>query len=467
MNAQTQKEKMPIASTISYSIAGAGTGIGFYMVNNYLMLFYTDVVGLTATAISLIMMIARIWDAVNDPMMGLIVDRTHTRFGKFRPWLMVGPPFLAVFNILTFTVWPLEGTLKAVVCFICYIGAGMAYTVVQVAVNGLVNRICENPDNKMRLIAISQVANQIIGTILGACVMTMILFFSQTQEAADGRGYFITTIILGIVMVPMIWLGAWKCKEISTEEDELPKEQREKQSLMRSLKGVLQNKQLLVIVVSTFFTCIGAISRAMLLSYYCIYVVGSYTLIAPVMAVISFGQLFGNICLPFLTRKFGKKRWFVMAVLMSAASMLVLFFIPNPSSAVIIGLSAFYGWLNACSSMTNAFACDCVEYSDYKYGIREDALAFSCLSFAVKLASAITGTAGIWMLTAVGYVANAEQSASTLTGINVIVNVIPAIALGIATLPIIFFYKLDEKTMEEVTAANVEKRSKGIATEEM
>ena len=124
------REKLNTTSTIAYAIGSSGANASFYMINNYLMLFYTDVVGLAASAISLIMLIARIWDAVNDPMMGIIEDRTHTRIGKFRPWLVVGPPFLAVFNLLTFTVFPLQGTLKVVICGICYIGAGMAYTVV-------------------------------------------------------------------------------------------------------------------------------------------------------------------------------------------------------------------------------------------------------------------------------------------------------------------------------------------------
>ena len=132
---------LPLGSTVAYAIGSSGANVSFYMINNYLMLFYTDIVTLSAAAISAIMLIARIWDAVNDPMMGMIEDRTRTRWGKFRPWLMIGPPFLAIFNLLTFTAFPLQGATKAIVCGICYIFAGMAYTVVQVAINGLVNRI--------------------------------------------------------------------------------------------------------------------------------------------------------------------------------------------------------------------------------------------------------------------------------------------------------------------------------------
>src|SRR5574344_1860323 len=103
-NQVAPQEKTNTRLGFFYSFGEVGSQLSWYMINSYLTLFYTDVVGLTASAISLIMLIARIWDAVNDPMMGVIADRTRTRWGKFRPYLMFAPPFLAIFNLLTFTV---------------------------------------------------------------------------------------------------------------------------------------------------------------------------------------------------------------------------------------------------------------------------------------------------------------------------------------------------------------------------
>ena len=222
-NKPAENAKLPLASTIAYSIGSSGANVSFYMINNYLMLFYTDIVTLSAAAISAIMLIARIWDAINDPMMGMIEDRTRTRWGKFRPWLMIGPPFLAIFNLLTFTAFPLQGATKAVVCGVCYIGAGMAYTVVQVAINGLVNRITNDSQAKMNLIAIAQIANQIGQVIIAAVLMPIILYFSSTIGAdgakiADGHGYFMGTLFVCLVTIPMIWVAAFKCREVSVEE---------------------------------------------------------------------------------------------------------------------------------------------------------------------------------------------------------------------------------------------------------
>lgn len=457
-NASMKREKLNIGSTVAYAIGSSGSNASFYMINNYLMLFYTDIVGLAGTAISLIMLIARIWDAVNDPMMGMIEDRTQTRLGKFRPWLIIGPPFLALFNILTFTVFPLTGTLKVVVCAICYIGAGMSYTIVQVAINGLVNRITNDSNNKMKVISIAQIANQIGQIGVAAVLMPIILHFSGS-ETANAHGYFIGTLILCLITVPMIWISAWKCREVSVEtagnNDEGKKENKK---LSDSFKLLLKNDQLIVAVATTFLSCVAIIGRFALLSYYIIYVVGSYTLIAPVFSLMSFAQMIGNIPIPFLTGKFGKKNVFIAANLISAATMVILFLLGQPSSAIVIALSAIIGFFGASGSITYSFVCDCVEYGDWKYGIRDDGLAFSLMSFGVKLAQALTGAIGAPLLFAVGYVANEAQSASTITSINAIINIVPAVILVISLLPVMFKYKLDNKTMQKITNELIEKR---------
>ncbi len=454
------KSKLNYTSTIAYAIGSSGANASFYMINNYLMLFYTDVVGLAASAISIIMLVARIWDAANDPMMGIIEDRTHTKIGKFRPWLVVGPPFLAIFNVLTFTVFPLQGTLKAVVCGACYIGAGMAYTVVQVAISGLVNRITNDSQNKMKIISIAQIANQVGQIAIAAVLMPIILRFSG-GSVPNGRGYFWGTVFVCIVTLPMVWFCAWKCREVTVDSPKVAdgeNKPKEKSSLSRSLKLTLSNDQLRISVFCTFIGCLSTIGRYGILSYYIIYVVGSYNLISPIFSIMSFAQMIGNLPIPFLTGKFGKKRVFIGMSILNALSLIALFFIPAGNSAAVIALSAAIGFFSAGTSISYAFVCDCVEYGDWKYGIRDEGLAFSLMSFSVKLASAITGAVGVPLLVAVGYVANQAQTASTTTAINIIVNIVPAAILLLSLIPFVK-YKLDQKTMDKISEELEARRS--------
>ncbi len=194
------QEKTNKTLGLFYSFGEVGSQLSWYMINSYLTLFYTDIVGLSAAAISFIMLVARIWDAANDPMMGLLADRTQTRWGKFRPYLMIGPPFLAVFNILTFTVFPVEGAAKVAICLSCYIATGMAYTVVNLSYSGLLNRIARDSRVRTNYAAAKSVASAVISMLLSAFAMPVILYFSTTvngnEKAADARGYLIAAVIL-------------------------------------------------------------------------------------------------------------------------------------------------------------------------------------------------------------------------------------------------------------------------------
>lgn len=456
---QTPKEKMDKGSAIAYAIGFGGTNVVWYMINNYLMLFYTDVVTLSAGAISMIMLIARVWDAINDPMMGAIVDRTLTRWGKFKPYIAIGAPFLAIFNVLTFTVWPLEGTAKVVVCLLTYIGVGMAYTVLQVAINGLVNRLSNNSQIKMDIISIAQVVASVIQTILGAVAMPLILFFSKS-DVATGTGYSRATIIFSLLAIPMFWFCAARCREVKEvkTEDIGTTVKTEKQPLAKSLKALAKNKMILICVAMVFFGAMAAIARMSLLSYYLIYVAGAYNYIAPTFTIISLLQIVGNMFLPLATRKFGKIRWFIFTMCMNAVSMIILFFVPAGNVFVLLLCSAIYGITNSATSVSYSMLCDSIEYGDYMYGVRDDALAFSFQSFGVKVAQAVTGSIGVLALAAVGYVANAEQTPQALFGINVIVNLAPAI-LTLLSLLLMVFYKLDEKTMDKIRTTLEARRS--------
>ena len=120
-NQVATQEKTNKLTGFCYSFGEVGSQLSWYMINTYLTVFYTDIVGLSASAISLIMLIARVWDAINDPMMGVIADRTRTRWGKFRPYLMFASPFLAIFNVLTFTVFPVQGLAKVILLSLIHI----------------------------------------------------------------------------------------------------------------------------------------------------------------------------------------------------------------------------------------------------------------------------------------------------------------------------------------------------------
>lgn len=449
---------------VRYGFGEFACQISWYMINSYLMIYYTDIVGLTAGAISLIMLIARVWDAVNDPMMGMICDRTNTKWGRFRPFLMFTPPFLAIFNILTFTVFPLQGAMKAIVCFICYVGMGMLYTVVGTAYFGLVNVIAKDSQSKQNLSAARNVGNSIANILLSACCMPLILKFSSAVDAtgapaADAHGYFVAAVIFSIVMIPCFWIAA-SCKETyghmfhASEGVDKPK-----RTIGDSLKTLVKNDQLIFVILNTLGGVMGIMGRMTLLSYYIIYVVGNYTMIAPVYLIISIGTLIGSLCIPFMTKKFGKRNYlFALNILMIAGFVGMYFF--TSSVALIMVLSFLCGFTNSGQGVSYGMISDSIDYCDYKYGVREEGLSSSFLTLGVKLATAVIGTCGVLFLDMTGYVPNAIQTPEVQQSINFLINIVPAICVGVALIPL-FFYKLDANKMKEIEAS-LEKRSADI-----
>lgn len=445
----TEKKKISAKKLIGYGFGEVGGQFSWYMINSYLMIFYTDVVGLAAGAISLIMLIARIWDAVNDPMMGMICDRTQTKWGKFRPYLLFTPPFLAIFNILTFTVFPLQGAAKVIVCLVCYVGAGMLYTVVQTAYASLVNVTAESSQERQTLSASRNVGSAVSSIVLSAAAMPLILFLGKS-DVATAKGYFWTTLVFSIFMIPCYLITAKCCPESAGLELHKPTEQTEKRSVLESLKVLLKNDQIILVILNTLGGTIGIMGRMTLLAYYVIYVVGSYTMIAPIYAIMNVGNLFGSFLIPTMTKKFGKRNYMIGLNVLMVAGFVVMYLFPYNNIPFLVIISFIIGISNSGQGVVYGMISDCIDYGDYKNGVREEGLSCSFLTLSVKIATAICGSAGVLLLAKFGYVPNAEQTEAARQGINFVVNMLPAICVAVSIIPL-FFYKLSNKKIEEIS----------------
>lgn len=447
-----QKERTSPKLALGYGMGEVANQMSWYMINNYLTLFYTDVVGLTASAISLIMLIARVWDAVNDPIMGSIADRTHTRWGKFRPYLMFAPPFLAIFNILTFTVWPVQGTAKLILCLISYIGTGMIYTVVVTAHAAIVNVIAIDSQVRMNLSTARGIGSSVISIVLSAVVMPLILYFGKS-DTATAKGYMSVTVLLSVLMIPCFLIEAFICKEKYTEKlhNTSVEVQEKKRGFIGNLKELCKNDQLLMIVLSTLFGTICVTARMSLLAYYVIYVIGSYQMVSLVFTVMTAAQLVGTLIIPFATKRLGKRNYMFLLSTIMILAFIGLFFFGTVSTSLLLVLSFLCGLCNSAGALSYGMVSDSIEYGAWKLGVRQEGLAASFLTLAVKAATAFCGVVGVLLLSAVGYVAGAEQTETAKMGINFVVNIIPAIC-GVLSLVPLFFYKLTEKRVTDIRA---------------
>lgn len=441
------KKGQSVKQLICYGIGEVGSQTVWYMISSYLMIFYTDILTLSTGAISMIMLVARIWDAVNDPMMGMICDRTRSRWGKFRPYIILASPVLVIFNILTFTVFPVQGTAKVVLALVFYIGAGMAYTVVSTAYAGLVNVLSKDSQRRQDLSAARTVGSSVAQLVLSVAAMPLILLLGKS-DVATAKGYFWTVIVFSVIALPCFWITGFGCKEIYTQE--LHGQQGQGRSIWASLKAVAQNSQMVLVVLACFLMTMGIMGRVTLLSYHVIYVMGSYQLVAAIFGILSVSGLLFSLMIPFFTRKLGKRNWLLVLMLMMIAGMLLIHFVPSTNVPVIMVLTFFVGAGMSGQGVIFGMMSDSIDYGDLTYGVREEGIAFSFITFGVKIAAAVVGAVGIVLLGRFGYVPNAEQTEAAKTGISIVVNIIPAVCSIVGLIPL-FLYKLDNKKMEEIS----------------
>lgn len=416
---------------LSYGFTDAGGNFAFSMVSSYLTVFYTDVVGLTPAVISIIMLIARVWDGINDPMMGVIADKTRSRWGRYRPYLLFGAPVLAILTVLAFTKPHFGGVMGAVYCGITYILSGMAYTVTGVAGTALANVLSRNNQERMVLITFRSVVSQIATLITGAATMPLILHFGN-GEASSAKGYFWTVVIFGILGTICYWIAFAGTKEVVEPEHDA-----KAVPVMESLKLAFGDASVRKLLIGYLIYMCGVFGRIGVMVYFFLYVVENPMWLSVAATVMTAAMAVPVLVVPFLTKRFEKKHIMVTLLIFGAVGGVILFLGGKLMSlpVILIGTAMFHGCGALVGTVSYGLVAEIVDDMEVRTGNRADAIVLSVTSFAVKLGNAIAGSLGVVLLGVVGYVANAQQSVATKTGMSIVINVLPACLFLLAIIP--------------------------------
>lgn len=438
---ENNRNKLPLSSKIGYLFGDFGSQFCWTFIGSYLSVFYTDVVGITPAAVTTIFLVARIWDAVNDPMMGAIAERTNTKWGRFRPYMLFGTPFLAIFSALVFTNPGFSMGGKIAFAAISYIIAGMLYTAVNVPYGALAGVMTSNIAERSSLAAFRMNGMNIGMLIINFAAMPMILFFSGS-DTPSGRGYQVTAAIFAIVGCISLYITFFTSKEVVHPVS------KEKVPLGDTIRTIFSNKHILKAVCIQFFVMCGFMGRIGVVVYYYIYVVKRMDLISPLMTLPSIGGIIGIMFIPGLAAKFGKKKVLAVANGTSALMLLWIFFIPADNIAMLTVATFLFGLLSVGSPLILSMLADAIDYAEYYTGVRADGAAYATNGLASKAGTAVAGV-GVSIMAAFGYVANAEQTAEALKGINITANLIPAIAFALAMV-VTLMWNLDEDEAQKI-----------------
>ena len=431
----------------AYGCGDFASNLCWTFVGSYLSIFYTDIVGLAPAVASMIMLIAKIWDGINDPMFGMIAERTSTKKGRFRPYILYGSPFLALFSILTFVKLG-EGNVSVAWAAFTYIGCGMLYTVVNLSYGSLSTVMSTNAEDIAQLNSYRMMGTNISSVLLNAITPPMLLAFSGTQEGYSAKGFMIVAIIFAICALPIFYFVYANCKEViqpSHDEVRIP--------VSKSLKSVFGNKPLMLLFCIQLLAMTAFFGRMGVVMYYLMYNVRRMDLVAIFMSLPSLMTVIGIFITKNHMISFGKKKMAAVGYIGAGVSLIVIYFVGETigytNIPLLIVLHAIYGFFCFSFPIPMAMVSDAISYEEERHGVRADGVSYATVSLSTKFGSAFGVSGALLLMEAFGYIANQQQTEQAMYGINMTVNLVFGIMFLCCLIPL-YLYPLNEQKNQEI-----------------
>ncbi|MDD3278687.1 MAG: MFS transporter [Lachnospiraceae bacterium] len=417
---------------VGYGIGDLGCNLVFSTMASYLMVFYTDVFGISAAAAGTMMLVTKFIDAITDTGMGLIVDRTHSKWGQGRPYFLFGAVPFALFTCLTFVIPNFGSGGKLIWAYVTYCLLCTAYTVVNIPLNTIVPRLTSDVHERDVLVSTRMVCAMAGTAIVMTITSPLVKFFGQGNEA---KGYLITMTIYGIVAMFIFFVTFASTKEVVP-----PTVQQKHSSLLEDFKGLTGQAWILFLLNLFYFSLY--VVRSTTVIYYFKYNLGRSEWLSLVGILGILSGLPMLLLLPSLERRFSKKNLMFFSILLYVAGDMLIFIGRNSAACLLIGLVITGLGIYGIFGITFAMQPDVIDYSEYKKNASVAGLIAAFQGFFVKGGMGLTSfVIGVFLKNG-GYVANAAQSTKALSYIEICFIWIPII-LCVMIAVLTHFYKLD------------------------
>lgn len=452
MEANSKLSKLTL---LAYGCGDFASNLCWTFIGSYLSVFYTDVVGMTPAAASAIMLIAKLWDGVNDPMFGAIAERTNTKWGRFRPYILFGSPILAFFSVLAFTRLG-SGTAAVVWAAFTYIGCGMLYTVVNLSYGSLSTVMTTDLDDIAKLNSWRMMGTNLSSVLLNAITPPLLLKFSGSENYTAGA-YAKIAVIFAICALPLFFFVFIQCKERIT-----PASDAVKVPLGQSIRTVVTNVPLMLVFVIQLLAMTAFFGRMGVVIYYLMYNVQDFTLISAFMSLPSLFTIIGIFLTMGFTVKVGKKKMAALGYTGSGVALILIYVIGETMGysniPLLLALHCVYGFFCFSFPIPMAMIPDAINYQEDKKGIRSDGTSYATVSLSTKFGSAFGVSGALLIMGATGYVANTQQTQSALGGINLTVNLLFGVMFLLCLIPLAI-YPLNEERSAEILKNLEQKRA--------
>lgn len=440
---QSAYGKLSLKEKVGYGMGDAGSCMIWSVLALYLTWFYTDVYGLDPATVGTLFLVIRIFDAFIDPLMGAVCDRTKSRWGKFRPWLLwMALPF-GLGAAVMFTTPDLSMNGKIIYAWVTYLIMSMIYTAINIPYCSVAGVITLNQKERMGCLSWRFFLNGLATLIISSTILPLTDWLGAGNRAS---GFQMTMMIMGgaATLMFLFCFSSIKERVVSVKTND---------SLMRDLKDIVKNDQWVLMIGITFLNVFPAFIRGAVTIYYASYVMhASVGFITFFMALGVACNMLGSVIAKPLTDRFDKVKLFRIINIILGVLSLGLWFVDPVSLTPLLTLFIIINILHLIQAgpILWAMMSDVDDYGDWKYGKRLTGISFAGNLFMLKMGLAVAGAIVAWILSYTGYIANKpEQNPQTIQGIIMMFSLLPMVSYFISAF-IVRYFKLNNAFLERI-----------------
>ncbi len=436
---------------LGYASGDAANNLAFSMTTNFLLLYYTLVVGLSPVAVGTLFLLVRIFDAASDIIAGRIVDSTMTRLGKFRPFIIFGGVPLLLLTVAIFSVpGGLSTQGKYIYAYVTYVAFGFVYSLVNIPYGSLAAAMTQSISERARLASF-----RVIGSNLTILALALAVA-PQIQGSKDlQRSLTITTLAFVVVGGALyLFTGFTAIEQVQRDSPRV--------SMRDTVRSLRRNRPLLMLCLSSLSFLTAFLAMATVAAFYAEDVLHNANYFIAISLVQVIGTFLAAFVAPIFVRLMGKKRSYILGGAVGILGALGVFF--SPPSMPPVALLCFFvmGFgIGGVNTLMWAFEADTVDYGEWESGVRTEGITYAAFSFTRKMGQAIGGAIAAYTIGLGGYVAarGGHQSAAAIFSIRLSAGVIPAILIAVACV-IMAFYPLTEARFRYVVREIAERRAR-------
>ena len=437
------RQRLRLREKIGYGFGDFGFNLYWANISAFLLLFYTDVMGLAAAAVGTMMLVTKLFDAVTDPLMGALADRTRSRWGRFRPYMLFGALPLAFTGVLTWTVPDLSDGGKLVWAYVTFSLMMLAYTVLSMPYSALSGVMTSDSQQRTTLVSFRFIAAFAGTTVVNALTLKLVGVLGGGNEPL---GWQLTFGLYGVV-ASIAFLTAF-----ATTRERIQPPPQQRNQVRQDIADLLHNRPWLVLFVLTLVIMVTIVMRSGSLVYYLKYYVERPELTWLFLTCYSVALAVGAALTPVLTRFMDKRAAMIWLMLGVGVVSCGMYFVPSDQIWTMLALNTLVGLLlGPKSPLAFSMYADCADYTEWKTGRRATAMTFAAATFSQKLGGAVASATIAWVLAGMGYVANQAQSDASQLGIILLLTVIPGVVALLAGW-VMRAYPLDDATLVQLQA---------------